>query len=92
MTFAYGETVTRLRATAANDPYSGEATGSDWSTPDELDIDGCGVAAGGSTEPLLAARNAVDSDFDGESLATGMFTVSTSRLDIDCGFVLVGGP
>lgn len=57
--FAHGETVTRLRATATTDPYSGEATGSDWSTPDSLDIDGCGFNPGGSSEPLQEGRNAV---------------------------------
>lgn len=64
MGFPYGETVTRLRATAITDPYSGEQTGLDWSSPSELEIAGCAVASGGSLEPLQDARNAVDSDFD----------------------------
>lgn len=64
MTFAYGETVTRLRATTATDPYSNEATAEDWSNPTELAIDGCAVADGGSLEPLQNARNSVESDFD----------------------------
>lgn len=64
MTFPYGETVTRLRAATSTDPYSNE-TVADWSlTPSEFDIDGCGVASGGSLEPVEVARNAVDSDFD----------------------------
>lgn len=64
MGFPHGETVTRQRATAVVDPYSGESTELDWSTPDTLAIDGCAVASGGSLEPVEAARNAVDSDFD----------------------------
>jgi hypothetical protein len=64
MDFPHGETVTRLRAEAIEDPYSGEDTEPDWEFPAELDIAGCAVAPGGSSEPLLEARNAVDSDFD----------------------------
>ena len=64
MDFAHGETVTRLRAKPVLDPYSGEPTGLDWTTPDPFYIPGCGVADGGSLEPLQDARNAVDSDFD----------------------------
>jgi hypothetical protein len=36
----------------------------DWTTPTELEIPLCGVADGGSLEPLQDARNAVESDFD----------------------------
>lgn len=57
--FPHGETVTRLRATATTDPYSGEATGSDWSAPLILDIPGCAFNPGNSSEPLQEARNAV---------------------------------
>lgn len=62
--FAHGETVTRLRGTPTTDPYSGESTGVDWAMPAALAIENCGVADGGSLEPLQDARNAVDSDFD----------------------------
>lgn len=64
MDFLYGETVTRLRAPLISDPYSEEATEPDWANATELDIDHCAVAAGGSTEPVITAREAVDSDFD----------------------------
>lgn len=64
MTFAHGETVTRQRGTAIIDPYSGETTGISWATPSLLAIPGCGIASGGSLEPLQDARNAVDSDYD----------------------------
>lgn len=64
MDFAYGETVTRLRATPVSDPYSAEANEYDWTDPAELDIDGCGVALSGTVEPLVNVRNPVDSDFD----------------------------
>lgn len=62
--FPHGETVTRLRATLIEDPYSDEDTEADWEFPSELDIEHCAVAAGGSTEPVITAREAVDSDFD----------------------------
>lgn len=62
--FAHGETVTRQRGVPVTDPYSGTTTALDWTTPDELDIDGCGVALAGSVEPLVNVRNPVDSDFD----------------------------
>ncbi|HET6869849.1 MAG TPA: hypothetical protein VFH80_28305 [Solirubrobacteraceae bacterium] len=38
-----GETVTRLRATAGVDPYSGATLGHDWTSPASLDIKGCAV-------------------------------------------------
>ena len=63
MNFPYAEQVTVQTATAILDPYSGETTGLDWSTPTER-VELCGVADGGSTEPVEVARNAVDSDFD----------------------------
>jgi len=61
--FVYGETVTRLRATLVVDPYSGEATEEDWSSPDEVDYI-AGVGPGGSAEPLSADRRSVESDYD----------------------------
>jgi hypothetical protein len=64
MDFPHGETVTRLRGVALTDPYSGEATDVDWTTPTSLAIPGCGVADGGSLEPTQDARNAILSDFD----------------------------
>ena len=57
--FPHGETVTRLRATSAVDPYSDEPTQSDWTSPDSLDIPGCGFNPGQSSEPTQEARNAV---------------------------------
>lgn len=59
MDFPYGETVTRQRGTPTVDPYSGEATGVDWTTPTELAIPGCAFNPGRSTEPLQDARTAV---------------------------------
>lgn len=57
--FAHGETVTRLRGTPVVDPYSGEATGTSWDTPNTLLIEGCAFNPGGSSEPIQDARNAV---------------------------------
>lgn len=59
MDFPYGETVTRQRGVPTLDPYSGEVTGIDWTTPDELAIEKCGFNPGQSSEPVQDARNAV---------------------------------
>ncbi len=61
--FAFGETVTRLRATPILDPYSNEVTGTDWATPDELDIAHVAVEPRPSSEPVQDARNAVVSGY-----------------------------
>lgn len=81
MTFAHGETVTRLRAPLVTDPYSSDATERDWSNAAELNIPNCGVAASGSVEPLEAARQAVDSDFD-LYLPTGTDVTAQDRLRV----------
>lgn len=60
--FAFPEPVTVLSPGTATDPYSGEAT-TDWATPTTRD-ESCGVAPGGSTEPTIVDRGAIDSDFD----------------------------
>lgn len=60
VTFAAGETVTRLRATTTANPYSGEPDGDpDWTTPSTLAIPGCGFDPGGSIESADARRDAV---------------------------------
>lgn len=59
----HGETITRLRGTAAEDPYSGEDDDIDWDDPDELELDGWGVDDSKSGEPLEDARQAVVTDF-----------------------------
>lgn len=62
--FAYPEPVTILTAGTVTDPYSGE-TSESWAAPGATSrVDHCAVAPGGSTEPLLDARTAVDSDLD----------------------------
>lgn len=60
---AYGETVTRQRATATTDPYSGEATDLSWADPDELAIDGVAVAPGAFVDNATPDRTRVDIDF-----------------------------
>lgn len=59
----YGETVTRQRATATTDPYSGEATELSWTSPDELDVDGVAVAPGAFIENHQPDRTRVDIAF-----------------------------
>lgn len=72
--FVYGETLTRLRATAAVDPYSGEATALSWDDPDALPILGCAFDPGTSSEPAAVGRDAVTSqpsayvDYDSDVL------------------------
>lgn len=55
MSFPFGETVTRLRATVSTDVYGGPTL--DWTSPDELEIDGCGIAprANGDLEDTARA-------------------------------------
>lgn len=54
MNLPNGETITRLRATAVEDPYSGEATDLDWTDPDELAIPGVAI------EPVAASEQVTD--------------------------------
>lgn len=61
--FAYGETVTRQRANATADPYSGDSTALDWTSPDELTISGVAVAQGAFIENATPDRTRVDIDF-----------------------------
>lgn len=63
MRYAFGETVTRLRATAATDPFSGEDTALDWDDPGTLDIPGIAVAPGAFVENNTPDRTRVDVSF-----------------------------
>lgn len=56
----FGETITRQRATAAVNVYSGESDGLDWDTPSTATISGVAVAPAGSSEPLEVGRSSVD--------------------------------
>jgi hypothetical protein len=86
--FPHGETATRQRGTAILDPYSGEATGIDWSTPDELDILG-GFNPGQSSEPVQDARNSVTTTpefyapFGSDVLAGDRLVVRGKTYDVD---------
>lgn len=55
------ETVTRLRAATAVDPYSGDPA-EDWTIPTSVTFTRCLVWAGGSVEPRSADRQAVEVD------------------------------
>ena len=57
MRFPHGKTVIRLRRRLVLDPYSGEETLADWSSPDELAIPGCALSA-------LTSREAPNVDRD----------------------------
>jgi hypothetical protein len=88
MNFPHAETATRQRGTAVTDPYSGEATDVDWSTPDELELLG-GFNPGQSSEPLQDARNAVTTqpefytDFGSDVLAGDRLVVRGKTYDVD---------
>lgn len=59
MTFAFGQTVTRLRAKKATDPYSERDIGRDWSDPERATMAGVWVSASSSTPGSDATRQQV---------------------------------
>lgn len=59
--FKHGETVTRERGTPVTDPYSGEATGRDWSAPATLPIEGAAIGPSSTTEQATDDRRTVTS-------------------------------
>lgn len=59
----HGETVTRQRGVPATDPYSGEETGLDWSSPVELSVPRCAVDPSKTRETFDTNRNAVVTDY-----------------------------
>lgn len=87
--FAYGETATRLRAFITLDPYSGEETEKDWSTPYELAIPGCAFNPGQSSEPDQVGRNAVITQpevyapFGSDVLAGDRIVIRGQTFDVD---------
>lgn len=58
----FGETITRQRATASADPYSGEDTDLSWSSPVEVSIDDVAVEPVFQSETLEVGRERVDID------------------------------
>lgn len=82
-----GETVTRLRATTAEDRYGDDAA--DWSNPDELDIDGCAVAPRDAEEDRPGGRQVVIAGFnvyapaDTEVLPTDRLRVRGDDHEVD---------
>lgn len=62
MIFPHGETVTVLSPTVTVDGYGD--TQWTWDAPTSVTVTGCGIADGGSIEPVPDARSAVVSDFD----------------------------
>lgn len=73
------ETVTRLRAGTSPDRYGG--TEADWTTPDELDIDGCAVAPRDAEEDNTNGRQAVIAGFNIYAPA-GADVLPTDRLTV----------
>lgn len=59
MNFGAGQTVTRLRAQKATDPYSKREIGKDWSNPDRTLMQGVWVSARSSTPGSDATRQQV---------------------------------
>ena len=58
-----GETVLVLTGTPVVDPYSGETTGTSWTTPTQVSVDNVLCEPRPSAEPVADARNAVTSGF-----------------------------
>ncbi|GAA5143315.1 hypothetical protein GCM10023340_08480 [Nocardioides marinquilinus] len=77
MSFAYGETVVRRRAPLVTDRYNAKVR--DWDAAAETFIHGCGIADGGSTEPVEVGRTAVVCDFEIYAPA-GTDVAATDRL------------
>lgn len=64
MTYPFGETITRQRGVATDDPYANEDdTDLDWTNPSELEIGGWGVDDSRSVEPLEDGRSPVITDY-----------------------------
>lgn len=63
MTLPHGETVTRLRATASANPYSGESDSLDWNDPDELTITGVAVEPTSTRELPEVGSDTLTIDF-----------------------------
>lgn len=60
MRHPHGETITRLRAAAILDPYSGEATDLVWTSPSSLAIKGVAIAPGPTSESAEADRSRLE--------------------------------
>jgi len=58
-----GETVTVLTGTPVLDPYSGEESGTDWSTPTQVDVADVLCEPRPSGEPVQDARHSVTSGY-----------------------------
>lgn len=90
MIYAHGETVTRLRPVMSLDPYSEELK-PDWSLPPaELEYPGCAVWDTGSTEPITASGDPVESDFSVAGFPPGADLTAQDRIRIrglDCEIV-----
>lgn len=63
MRHPHGETIIRLRATPTLDQYSGEQTGTNWTTPDTLGVPRCAIDDSKTRETNTTDRNAVVTDF-----------------------------
>ncbi|HKY57665.1 MAG TPA: hypothetical protein VJL80_06480 [Aeromicrobium sp.] len=61
--FPHGEQVVRQRATRVADRYNPDDVALDWENPDVLTIPNVGVALSSTADPLIDAREAVDSDY-----------------------------
>lgn len=58
-----GETVIVLTGTPVTDPYSGETTGTSWTTPTQVSVEGVLCEPRPSAEPVADARNSVTSGY-----------------------------
>lgn len=82
MIFAYGETVTVVRAGLAADGYGNQVR--DWSAATRTEYEGCAVAQGakgGATENLTDDRNVIISDLI-VFMPPGADVLATDRLEV----------
>lgn len=87
--FPYGESVTVLRGTPVTDPYSGEETGTDWSTPTATVVTDCGVAprltpeSPANDRTLIIEGYTVFMPYGTDVLATDRVVVRGDTYDVD---------
>lgn len=94
MSLPHGETVTRLRAIAASNVYSGQSDKLNWTSPDELDITGVAIEPTSSRETPEVGSDTLTVDLrlyvpyqvdiqplDRVVVRGGTYTVEGARLD-----------
>jgi len=80
-----GETVIVLTGVPLTDPYSGETTGTSWTTPTQVSVDNVLCEPRPSSEPVQDARNSVTSGWTlylQDGLPVGATLTPTNRIRV----------